>query len=107
MNNKYTEQSLFESDIYQGNIPEDSKDNNSPESSSTKVKHIKSVQEESLANEYSISGWLVFYKKNIHKMIQTRLNHQKQKNYQKLKFTYCFYQLFNDIDVCSLICDKI
>ena len=29
------------------------------------------------------------------------------KTIKKLKFTYCFYQLFNDIDVCSLICDKI
>ena len=64
-------------------------------------------KEECLANEYSISGWLVFYKKNIHKMIQTQLNHQKQKNYQKLKFTYCFYLLFNEMDVCALICDKI
>ena len=50
MNNKYTEQSLFESDIYQGNIPEDSKGNNFPESSSTKVEDIKSVSEESVPN---------------------------------------------------------
>ena len=64
-------------------------------------------KEEFLANEYSMSGWLVFYRDNIHKMILIQLNHQKQKNYQKLKFTYCFHLLFNDIDVCSLICDKI
>ena len=64
-------------------------------------------KEESLANEYSVSGWFVFYRENIHKMILIQLNHQKQKNYQKLKFTYCFYLLFNDMDVCSLICDKI
>ena len=50
MNNKYTEQSLFESDIYQGNIPEVSKGNNFPESSSTKVEDIKSVSEESVPN---------------------------------------------------------
>ena len=64
-------------------------------------------KEENLANEYSVSGWFVFYRENIHKMILIQLNHQKQKNYQKLKFTYCFHLLFNDIDVCSLICDKI
>ena len=64
-------------------------------------------KEENLANEYSVSGWLVFYRENIYKMITIQLNHQKQKNYQKLKFTYCFYLLFNDIDICSLICEKI
>ena len=41
---------LFESDIYQGNTPEDSKGNNFPESSSTKVEDIKSVSEESVPN---------------------------------------------------------
>ena len=64
-------------------------------------------KEESLANEYSVSGWLVFHRENIYKMITIQLNHQKKNNYQKLKFTYCFYLLFNDMDVCSLICDKI
>ena len=64
-------------------------------------------KEESLANEYSVSGWLVFYRENIYRMITIQLNHQKQKNYQKLKFTYCYHLLFNDIDVCSFICDKI
>ena len=64
-------------------------------------------KEETLANEYSVSGWLVFYRENIYKMIKIQLNHQKQKNYQKLKFTYCYHLLFNDIDVCSLICDTI
>ena len=64
-------------------------------------------KDNSLMNEYSVSGWLVFHQRTIHNIITIQINHQKQKNYQKLKFTYCFNQLFNDIDVCSLICDKI
>ena len=35
-------------------------------------------KEESLANEYSVSGWLVFYRENIYKMITIQLNHKKQ-----------------------------
>ena len=42
-------------------------------------------KEETLANEYSVSGWLVFYRENIYKMIKIQLNHQKQKNYQQEK----------------------
>ena len=64
-------------------------------------------KDNTLINEYSVSGWFVFYRKTIHNIITIQINHQKQQNYQKLKFTYCFIQLFNDIDVCSLICDKI
>ena len=50
MKNKYTELSLFDSDIYKGNITEDSEGNISSESSSTKVEEIKSIPEDSVPN---------------------------------------------------------
>ena len=33
-------------------------------------------KEESLANEYSISGWLVFYRENIYKMITIQIENE-------------------------------
>jgi len=58
-----------------------------------------------LHKEYSVSGWMVFHSKTVYNIIEERINHYKSK--QKLKFLYCFNQLFNDIDICKLICDKI
>ena len=50
MKNKYTEQSLFDSDIYKGNITEDSEGNISSESSSTKVEEKPPIPEVSVPN---------------------------------------------------------
>ena len=48
---------------------------------------------------------MVFHAKTIYETIEERINHYKTK--QRPKFTYCFNQLFNDIDVCKMICDYI
>jgi len=60
-----------------------------------------------LHKEYSVSGWMVFHGKTIHEIIEKTINYQKQKNEKKIKFLYCYNHLFNDQDVCRLICDKI
>lgn len=64
-------------------------------------------KENILNNEYSHSGWMVFHGKPIHDIIINKLIVQKDKNNQKLKFTYCFNQFHKDIDVCRMICDRI
>jgi len=64
-------------------------------------------RENILHKEYSFSGWLTFHGKTICDIIENKILVQKDKNNIKLKFTYCFNQLFNDIDVCKMICDKI
>ena len=67
---------------------------------------ISELRKENILNkEYSVSGWMVIHSKTIYNIIEERINHYKSK--QKLKLTYCFNQLFNDIDVCKIICDKI
>ena len=64
-------------------------------------------KEEVLYKEYSYSGWLTFHGKTIYEIIEKTINYQKQKNEKKIKLLYCYNQLFNDIDVLRLICDKI
>ena len=64
-------------------------------------------RENILHKEYSFSGWLTFHGKTICDIIENKILVQKDKNYQKLKFTYCYNQLFNDTDVCKMICDRI
>lgn len=64
-------------------------------------------KENILSKEYSYSGWMVFHGKPICDIVKNKLIFQKDKNNQKLKFTYCFNKLFNDTDVCKMICDKI
>lgn len=64
-------------------------------------------KENILHKEYSHSGWMVFHCKTIHDIIKNKLIVQKYKNNQKLKFTYCFNQLYKDSDVCKMICDRI
>ena len=64
-------------------------------------------KENILHKEYSHSGWMVFYGKPICDIVKNKLIVQKNKNNQKLKFTYCFNQLFNDSNICKMICDKI
>ena len=60
-----------------------------------------------LHKEYSVSGWMIFHGKIIHDIIEKTMNYQKQKNEKKLKFIYCYNQLFDDQDLGRLICDKI
>ena len=60
-----------------------------------------------LHKEYSVSGWMVFHGKTVCEIIEKTINYRKQKSEKKIKFLYCFNQLFNDIDVCQIICDKI
>ena len=64
-------------------------------------------KEEILHKEYSVSGWMVFHGKTIHEIIEKTINYKKQINELKLKFLYCFNELYDDIDVCRLICDRI
>ena len=64
-------------------------------------------KEEVLYKEYSYSGWMVFHGKTIYEIIEKTINYQKQKNEKKIKLLYCYNQLFNDQDVCRMICDKI
>ena len=64
-------------------------------------------KEEVLQKEYSVSGWLTFHGKTIHEIIEKTINYQKQKSEKRIKFLYCFNKLFNDTDVCKMICDKI
>lgn len=64
-------------------------------------------RENILHKEYSFSGWLTFHGKTVCDIIENKILVQKDKNYQKLKFTYCYNQLFNDTDVCKMICDRV
>ena len=64
-------------------------------------------KEDVLQKEYSVSGWMVFHCKIIHDIIEKTMNYQKQKNEKKIKFIYCYNQLYNDHDIGKLICDKI
>lgn len=60
-----------------------------------------------LHEEYSVSGWMVFHGKTICEIIEKTINYRKQKSEKKIKFLYCFNRLFDDIDLCKNICDKI
>ena len=64
-------------------------------------------KEGGLHKEYSVSGWMVFRGKTIYEIIEKTINYQKQKSEKKIKFIYCFNILFNDRDVCKMICDNI
>ena len=64
-------------------------------------------KEEVLQKEYSQSGWWVFHEKNINKIITIQINYDLQKSEKRIKFLYCFNQLYDNIDVCKMICDRI
>lgn len=69
---------------------------------------ISDLRRENILNkEYSVSGWLTFHGKTVCDIIENKIIVQKDKNKQKLKFTYCYNQLFSDTDVCKMICDRI
>lgn len=63
---------------------------------------------ENLATEYSISGWNMFFRKEIYDILTITINYQKFKNEKKLKFLYCYYNSDNyNIDISNLICNYI
>ena len=64
-------------------------------------------KENILHKEYSHSGWMVFHSKEIYDIIKDKINNDLDKSKKKLKFTYIHNKLFDDIDVCKMICDKI
>lgn len=72
--------------------------------------HMKKIisdlrKENILHKEYSVSGWNVFHGKPICDIIEKKIKQLKSE--QRLKFTYCFNQIFDDTDVCKMICDRI
>lgn len=61
--------------------------------------------EKTLYNEYSISGWNVFHRENIHNVINIHINYRKLKREKILNFVRCYIDNYNDIDVCRKICE--
>ena len=72
--------------------------------------YIKSIinslrYEETLHDEYSVSGWNMFFRSNIHDIINIHINYRKQKREKILSFVRCYLNKYRDIDVCRMICD--
>ena len=66
-------------------------------------------KQEILNKEYSVSGWNVFHRKTIHDIINLHIDtiYKLKMSKIRLKLTYCFNQLFNDTNICEMICDRI
>ena len=64
-------------------------------------------RENILQKEYSVSGWNVFHGRTVYDIILIKINYELQKANWRIKLLYCYNKLFNDIDVCKMICDKI
>lgn len=63
-------------------------------------------KENILHKEYSVSGWNVFHGKPICDIIEEKI--KKLKSEQRLKFLYIYNQkVYNEINICKMICDKI
>lgn len=62
-------------------------------------------KEQVLLKEYSVSGWMVFHGKTICEIISSRINFLKAE--QRIKLLYCYNKLFNETEICRMICDKI
>lgn len=62
-------------------------------------------KEQILLKEYSVSGWNVFHGKTICGIIQSKIDFQKTE--QRIKFLHCYNQLFDEPEICKMICDKI
>lgn len=72
--------------------------------------HMKKIiselrRENILHKEYSVSGWLTFHGKTVCDIIDEKIKVLKSE--QRLKFLYVYNQLYNDTDVCKMICDRI
>ena len=62
--------------------------------------------EETLEKEYSVSGWNMFFRSNIHDIITIHINYKKQKREKIVTFVRCYHlNKYRDIDVCRMICD--
>lgn len=62
-------------------------------------------KENILSKEYSVSGWNVFFKKEIYSEIFKRIQSQLYKNQQKLAFIKCIQEL--SLDICESICNQL
>ena len=61
--------------------------------------------EKIILNDYSISGWNMFAKKQLYDIILIQLNTDLQKNNNKLKATFCLQNYLND-DIIYKIFNK-
>jgi len=69
---------------------------------------ISDLREEGiLQKDYSVSGWNAFSQRIIYEIFEKNIEYQKQKKERKIKFLYCYNQLFEDYDILRLICDKL
>ena len=66
-------------------------------------------KQEILKKEYSVSGWNLFHWKTIHYIINIHIDtiYKLKMSENRLKFTYCYNQIFDDTDICRMICDRI
>lgn len=64
-------------------------------------------KEQVLLKEYSVSGWKVFHGKTIYGIVSTELDHALKKAEQRIKLLYCYNKLFDEPEICRIICDKI
>ena len=64
-------------------------------------------KENFLHKEYSHSGWMIFHCKPIHDIIKIQLNYELQKANKRIKLLYCYNKLFDELNICRMICDII
>ena len=62
-------------------------------------------KEEVLTNILNLGGG--YFIRKLNKIITIQINYDLQKSEKRIKFLYCFNQLYDDIDICKIICDKI
>lgn len=71
------------------------------------IKIIYNLRKENKLNEeYSVSGWNVFHKSSINKIINITINNNLHIEEKKFKFVYCFLKIYNNIDICRLVYEK-
>jgi hypothetical protein len=71
-------------------------------------KIISELRREQILHEnYSVAGWMVFHSKPIYDIILIKINYELQKANKRIKLLYCYNQLFDELNICRMICDKI
>ena len=60
-----------------------------------------------IKREYSISGWNVFHGEELCSIIFRIIYDESNKAEKRIKFLYCYNQLFDELNICRMICDKI
>lgn len=63
-------------------------------------------EEKVIANDYSITGWNMFAKKQLYEIILIELNYTLQKNKKKLTATHCLYKMDLNADIINSILNK-